>query len=186
MQTGFYIVFAWCWQKRSSNECQMDVKMFLCVWACVLIDVYVWVCVSLNDGRAAYCTLITMLTGGGRALQKLWFSLFIINKMECFSLFYLSAYFFISASSSHYMIFISSLLSPLLYLFPQPHRDKEFFVVVVVFCISSTVFQSFATFSTGLRIELFVCLIVCLFVWIPEFELKWTIQTCLILIFIFK
>lgn len=61
MQTGFYrnIVFAWCRQKISLSECVMDVKIFLCFRAHVLIDFYVWFCVSLDDGQAVYCTLIT-------------------------------------------------------------------------------------------------------------------------------
>lgn len=86
MQTGFYrsIVFAWCWQKISLSKCVMDVKIFLYFRAHVFIDFYVWFCVSLDDGQAVYCTLITLSTGGERALQKLWFSLFIIKKKHSF------------------------------------------------------------------------------------------------------
>lgn len=39
-------VFTWCWQKRSSNECQMDVKMFLCFWVCVLRCLCLGLCES--------------------------------------------------------------------------------------------------------------------------------------------
>lgn len=150
----------------------MDVKMFSCFWACA----YRCLCLGLCEAgwwSAAYCTIITMSTGGGRALQKLWFSLFIINKMECFSLpislsqrLPLITWYLFHHYSPHCCIYFLNLIG------------TQRFFVVVAFALAQLCSKVLQHSTLGRELN---CLFAWLFVLIPEFELKWTIQARLIL-----